>query len=77
MKKKKKDSRRKLKPYTTTRIKSGNFLSNISYNGVKEEDLYNRNFIFDVYVLVTKNLNPFSLERKIFDINNCEMVRML
>ena len=45
---------------------------------MKEEDLYDRNFILDVFVLVTKNLNPsFSLERKIFDINNREIVRML
>ena len=73
----KKDRRRKLKLYTTTRIKSRNFLSNILYNGVKEEDLYDRHFIFDVYVLMTKNLNLFSLEREIFDINNREIVRML
>ena len=35
----KKVRRRKLKPHTTTRIRSWNFISNISYNGVKEEDL--------------------------------------
>ena len=57
----KKDRRRKLKLYTTTRIKSRHFLSRILYNGVEEEDLYDRSFIFDIYVLVTKNLNPFSL----------------
>ena len=32
-------SRRKIKPYSTTRIKSRNFLSNISYTGVKDEYL--------------------------------------
>ena len=73
----KKDRRQRLKPYTTTRTKSRNFLSNISYNGVKEEDLYDKNFIFDVYVLVTKNLNPFSLTRKIFDITNHKIAFML
>ena len=41
-------SRRKIKPYSTTRIKSKNFLSSISYTGIKEEGLYDRNFIFDV-----------------------------
>ena len=41
-------SRRKIKPYSTTRIKSKNFLSNISYTGIKEEGLYDRNFVFDV-----------------------------
>ena len=43
--------------YRTTRIKLRNFLSNISYVGIKKED-----FIFDIYLLVTKNLNQFSTE---------------
>ena len=63
--------------YTTTRIKSRNFLSNISYVGINKEDFYNENFIFDVYLLVTKNLNPFSLDRKLNDKNKHEMIYML
>ena len=55
------------KPYTTIRIKSRVFLSNISYVDVNEEDFYNKGFTFDVYSLVVKNLNPFSLERKTSD----------
>ena len=46
--------------YTTTRIKSRNFLSNIAYVGISEEDYYDKNFVFDVYLLLTKNPNPFS-----------------
>ena len=49
------------KRYTTTRIKSRNFLFNIAYVRINKEDLCNENSIFDVYLLVTKNLNPFSL----------------
>ena len=63
--------------YTTTRIKSRNFLSNISYVGINKEDFYNENFIFDIYLLVTKNLNPFSLNRKLNDKNKHEMICML
>ena len=63
--------------YTTTRIKSRNFLSNISYVGINKEDLYNQNFIFDIYLLMTKNLNPFSLDRKLNDPNKHEMVYMV
>ena len=55
------------KPYTTIRIKSRVFLSNISYVDVNEEDFYNKGFTFDVYSLVVKNLNPFSLEGKTSD----------
>ena len=63
--------------YTTARIKSRNFLSNTSYVGISKEDFYNENFIFDVYLLVTKNLNPFSLDRKLNDQNKHEMIYML
>ena len=50
--------KRSERKYTTTRIKSRNFLSNISYVGINKEDFYNDNFIFDVYFLMTKN-SPF------------------
>ena len=65
------------KRYITSRIKSKNFLSNIAYVGINKEDYYNRNFIFDVYLLVTKNLSPFSLDRKLVDKNKHEMIYML
>ena len=42
--------------YTTTRIKSRNFLSN---RRLSKEDYYDKNFIFYVYLLLTKKLNPF------------------
>ena len=63
--------------YTTTRIKSRNFLSNIAYVGINKEDYYNKNFIFHIYLLVTKNLNPFSLDRKLAHKTKYEMVYML
>ena len=65
------------KKYTTTRIKSRNFLSNIPYVGINKENFYNENFIFDVYLLITKNLNPFSLNRKLADKNKHDMIYML
>ena len=49
--------------YTTTKIKSRNFLSNVAHVAINKEDSYNNNFIFDVYLLVTKNLNLYSLDR--------------
>ena len=65
------------KRYITTRIKSRNFLSNIAYVGINKEDYYNENFVFDVYLLVTKNLNPFFLDRKLADKTKHEMIYML
>ena len=63
--------------YTTTKIKSRNFLSNIAYVGINKEDFNKENFIFDIYLLVTKNLNLFSLDRKLGDKNKHEMIYML
>ena len=60
--------------YTTTRIKSRNVLSNV---GINKDDFYNENFIFDVYLLVAKNLNPFLLDRKLNDQNKHQMIYML
>ena len=63
--------------YSPTRIKSRNFLSNISYTEIKKNDFYNENFMLEVYVLLVKNLNPFSLSRKVTDKTKHEMVYML
>ena len=52
-------------------------LSNISYVGITKEDFYNENFILNVYLLVTKNLNPFSVDRKLNDQNKHKMTYML
>ena len=71
------DNKSSERKYATRRIKSRNFLSNISYVGIKKEEFYNENFIFDDYLLVTKNLNSFSLDRKLNDQNKCKMIYML
>ena len=65
------------KRYITTRVKSINFLSNIAYVGINKEYCHNESFIFDVYLLMTKNLNPFSLDRKLADKTTHEMIYML
>ena len=66
-----------LRLYTTTKIKARISLSNIAYNSVNDLTTLNRNFCFDVYVLVTKNLNPLSLEREITDQSKNEATYML
>ena len=53
--------------YSPTRVKSRNVLSNISYTGISKGDFYNESFILDIFILLVKNLNPFSLQRKISD----------
>ena len=63
--------------HSPTRIKSRNFLSNISYTDINKKDFYIENLILDVYVLLLKNLNPFSLNRKVIDKKKRDMVNML
>ena len=65
------------KKYTTTPIKSINFLSNIAYVGINKQKYHNQNFIFDVHLLLTKNLNPFSLDRKLAEKIEHEMIYMI
>ena len=72
-----KNLKRRAKPYTSRRIKTRNFLSNISYTDVKSKDFLDNNFTFDIITLLTKNISPFSLERKIVDVKNREVIYML
>ena len=66
-----------VKPYTMTRTKTRNNLFNVAFNGVVQEDPYNRNFVFDISVLITKNLTHFSLKQKVADQNKHKMIYML
>ena len=63
--------------YSPTRIKSRNFLLNISYTGINKGDFYNEKFILDVFILLVKNLNPFYIQRKTPDKLKHVMVYML
>ena len=50
--------------YSMTKVKARNFLTNVSYNRVKETDFQNRSFVIDCYSFIILYLNPFYLERK-------------
>ena len=63
-KKKKKIKKRSFNNYSPTKVKARNFLTNISYNRVKDEDFDNRSFIIDCYSFILLYLNPFYLDRK-------------
>ena len=76
-KQEKSKSKRNVKPYNTTPIKARNFLTNSSYNGLKTKDFHNRNFIFNVFMLLTKSLNPFPAKRKFAERDSQEMMYIL
>ena len=68
--------KRRIKPYMSSRVKTRNFLSNIAYLGVKSKDFIDSNFVFNITTLITKNINPFSFERKITDSKNRDIIYM-
>ena len=65
------------KRYTTTWINSRSFLCNISYAKISKENFYNEKFVIDIYALMTKNLNQFSLNRKLSNQNKHEIICMV
>ena len=63
--------------YLAFRAKSRNFLSSMDFNGITKKYFFDENFIKEVFVLLTKNLNPFTLNQKIKDKTKQEMIYML
>ena len=56
--------KRSFNNYSPTKVKARNFLTNIWYNRVKDEDFNNRSFIIDCYSFILLYLNPFYLDQK-------------
>ena len=63
--------------YSPTKVKARNFLSNVSYNRIKNSDFENRSFIIDCYSFILLYLNPFYLERKFENILDREFVNVI
>ena len=55
--------------YSPTRIKSGSFLSNISYTRINKNDFYKESFILDFYVLFLSEIWILFLYKERFQIN--------
>ena len=68
-------SSRRKKRYSPTKVKSRNFLTNISYNRLKHIDFDNALFIIVLHTYFS--MNPFFLERKFDDEYNRECVKIL
>ena len=65
------------KNYSPTKLKSQNFLTNISYNCLKCIDSNNASFIIVCYTCILFNLNPFFLYRKFDDKRDREYIETL
>ena len=50
---------------TTTKVKTRNLLTNVSYRRYKPEHVEKNNFVIDAFLFLTQNLNPTGHERKL------------
>ena len=61
---KKQRSTSTINKYSSTKVEARNFLSNVSYNRIKNSDYQNRSFVIDCFSFLLLYLNPFYLETK-------------
>ena len=59
-----KDINKKKKKYSSTKVNARNFLTNVSYTGVKSVDYENRSFIIDIFSFLILYFNPYNLDAK-------------
>ena len=60
----KKQEKKEKKKYSSTKVKAQNFLTNISYNGIKSKDYENRTFVIDVFSYLILYFNPYAITGK-------------
>ena len=59
-----KDLKKEKKKYSSTKVKARNFLTNISYNGLKQKDYENRSFVIDIFAYLILYFNPYNINGK-------------
>ena len=59
-----KDLKNEKKKYSSTKVKARNFLTNISYNGIKTKDYENRTFVIDIFAYLILYFNPYNVNGK-------------
>ena len=59
-----KDLKKPKKKYSSTKVKARNFLTNISYNGIKNKDYENRSFVIDIFAYLILYFNPYNINGK-------------
>ena len=59
-----KERKEKKKKYSSTKVKARNFLTNISYNSIKNKDYENKTFVIDIFAYLILYFNPYSINGK-------------
>ena len=65
------------KLYSSTKIKSRNFLTCISYNRLKQKDYENQSFVIDTFSYILLHFNPINLERKFLENDDKDYINMI
>ena len=64
-------------PYSSTKKKARNFLTNISYRRISDKDFINADFIIDMLSYILLYVRPFFLQLSYADKEQRDMVKML
>ena len=59
-----KKERKEKKKYSSTKVKARNFLTNISYSGIKNKDYENKTFVIDIFAYLILYFNPYNINGK-------------
>ena len=77
LQKKQQQQQQPLNKYSSTKVEARNFLSNVSYNRIKNSDYQNKSFVVDCYSFLLLYLNPFYLERKFETVIERDYVNLM
>ena len=72
-----KDLKKKKKKYSSTKVKARNFLTNISYSGIKKVDYENRSFVIDIFAYLILYFNPYNVNEKFENETERDYVNIL
>ena len=75
--KKRKRQRASKTPYSSTKMKARNYLTNISYRRISDKDFTNANFVIDMLSYILLYVKPFFLTATYDDNEKRNMVKML
>ena len=71
------EKKKPLNRYRSTKVKARNFLTNVSYNRIKDSDYQNKSFVIDCFSFILLYLNLFYLERKFETIIERDYVNLI
>ena len=63
--------------YSNTKVKTRNLVANVFYKRYEPEDVEKTNFVIDVFLFLTQNLNPTGLDRKLETPFERDYVKMI